>query len=113
MTIIVIIKTDPFSSPRGVEAIRMALGLGSGNNRVEIILLGKAPFLIWEATDELKDVETLEKYLPQLDDPGHPFYLTESFRADNPEFRPTVATRELSPGLIAQKIASGDRFLIF
>lgn len=113
LTILVIIRTNPFESPRGVEAIRMALGLGSGMNRVEIVLMGDAPFLLTEEQDKILDYETLEKYISSFEDSENPFYIEETFLEKHPEFETVYRYQAASKEKIAEKISAGEKFLIF
>ncbi|MHB8481580.1 MAG: hypothetical protein ACYDBV_02405 [Nitrospiria bacterium] len=111
--IIVLIKDDPFLSPRGVEAIRMALGLGSGSNRVDIILMGQAPYLLTEEREKIVDYDTLEKYISNFEDAEQPFFVEETFLKEHPEFDTIYPYEPVSKEKIAEKIAGGDKFLIF
>ena len=111
--IIVIIKDDPFYSPRGVEGVRMALGLGSGLNRVDIILMGLAPYLLTEEREKIVDYDTLEKYISNFEDADQPFFVEETFLKEHPEFDTIYPYEPVSTKKIAEKMADGDRFLIF
>lgn len=113
LTIVVLIRTNPFESPRGVEAIRMALGLGSGVNQVEIILMGDAPFLLSEEPEKILDYETLEKYISSFEDSEKPFYIEETFLKKHPEFETVYPYEAVTKKKIAEKIAAGEKFLIF
>ncbi len=111
--IIVLVKEDPFQSPRAVEAIRMALGLGSGINRVDIILMGQAPYLLTEERDKIADYDTLEKYISNFEDAEQPFFIDETFLKEHPEFDTIYPYEPVSREKIAEKMTQGDRFLIF
>jgi len=65
-SIIVVIHEDPRKTHRAVEALRIALGLGTGDNPLTVVLLDQAPLLLVEDQDDLVDGEILEKYLPSL-----------------------------------------------
>ncbi len=45
-TLAVVVTGDPRQSTAGVEALRIALGLSTGDNSVSIILLGAATRLL-------------------------------------------------------------------
>lgn len=113
LNIVVLIRTNPFESPRGVEALRMALGLGSGTNRVEIILMGESPFLLEEGRENVLESETLEKYLPSFEDSETPFYIEEGFLLNHPDFETPYPYESVSMSKIAEKVASGEKFLFF
>jgi len=65
--IAVVIQEDPRKSHRPVEALRIALGLTSGSHVTTIVLLGEAIRLLGNETDDIRDVEVLEKYLPAIE----------------------------------------------
>jgi sulfur relay (sulfurtransferase) DsrF/TusC family protein len=113
LKILVLIKSNPFVSPRGVEGIRMALGLGSGVNQVEIILTGEAPFLLTEEREQILDYETLEKYISSFEDADQPFYIEEGFLEKHPDFETVYRYEPVTKKIISEKIAVGDKFLIF
>src|SRR5438094_8972693 len=64
--VLVLIQEDPFKSHRAVEALRIALGLGSTNEGkdVTIVLAGRAPHLLSDDTTNIVDAEIVEKDLP-------------------------------------------------
>jgi len=111
--IIILIKTDPFQSPRAVEAVRVALGLGSGENPVDIILMGEAPFLLTEEREKIVDFDTLEKYISNFEDCERPFLVEEAFLKNHPEFDTIYPYTPVSREQIAKKMEEGDRFLVF
>ena len=65
-SIVVVIQEDPLHTHRAVEALRIALGLSTGGNPLSIVLLGEAPLLLADDTDNVVDAEILEKYLPSI-----------------------------------------------
>ncbi|MBH0202989.1 MAG: hypothetical protein HP496_12035 [Nitrospira sp.] len=64
--IAVVIQEDPRKSHRPVEALRIALGLSAGSHNTTVVLLGEAACLLGDETDEILDIEILEKYLPSI-----------------------------------------------
>ena len=63
----VVIAEDPTKTHRPVEALRIALGLCAGEHHTTIVLLGRAPLLLTDDTEDIVDVDILEKYrLPCL-----------------------------------------------
>ena len=50
--ILVLITGDPMKSARPGEAIRMALGLGSGTHTVSVVLRGRAVALLFPEAEE-------------------------------------------------------------
>jgi hypothetical protein len=107
----VVISEDPFVTARPVEALRIALGLCSGDHETTVILLGRAPFLLMENTDEIVDVDILEKYLPSFKHLSVPFIVEPGTAMDSwsDDFSVTIRTSDE----IRQLVRSADRSLIF
>ena len=53
--VVVVIRDDPFKSGRPVEALRIALGLGAGDNEVTVVLLGESVKLLADTEDDVID----------------------------------------------------------
>ena len=64
--IAVVISEDPFLTARPVEALRIALGLCAGDHETTVVLLGLSSRLLMRDTEEIVDVDILEKYLPSF-----------------------------------------------
>ncbi|MGZ8365388.1 MAG: hypothetical protein ACXWWI_02705 [Nitrospira sp.] len=62
----VVIQEDPRKTHRPVEALRIALGLSAGSHLTTVVLLGEAARLLGDETDDILDIEILEKYLPAI-----------------------------------------------
>ena len=111
-SIVVVILEDPRKTHRAVEALRIALGLSTGDNPMTVVLLGQAPLLISKDPEDIVDGEILEKYLPSfkhleipftvLSGTGSQFHLDPGFRVN-----------ELSQEAIQMLIAGSDRTLVF
>ena len=71
--IAVVISEDPFITARPVEALRIALGLCAGDHETTVVLLGRASSLLMEESDEIIDIDVLEKYLPSFKQLSVPF----------------------------------------
>lgn len=111
-SIVVVIQEDPRKSGRAVEALRIALGLGTGDNPMTVVLLGHAPLLLSADTEDIIDVEILEKHLPVFKEFKVPFLLQPGSRS-----RFSLDTdfdiREAADSDIATTIATADRTLVF
>ena len=111
-SVVVVIREDPWKTHRPVEALRIALGLSTGENPMTVVLLDQAPVLISEDLEEIVDGEILEKYLPSFKHLKIPFAVLSGtgshFRLD-PEFR----VSELSEEAIQSLISGSDRTLVF
>jgi len=109
--IAVVISEDPFVTARPVEALRIALGLCSGDHETTVILLGRAPSLLMENTDEIVDVDILEKYLPSFKHLSIPFIVEPGTSMDAWSDDFSVTTRTADE--IRQFIQTVDRSLVF
>jgi len=109
--VVVVISEDPFVTARPVEALRIALGLCAGDHDTTVVLLGRAPFLLMENTEEIVDVDTLEKYLPSCKDLSIPFVVEPGTAMDawSDDFFVTTHT----PDEIRQLVQAADSSLIF
>lgn len=112
--IVVLIAVDPMKDHRAVEALRIALGLGSHNEGadVSIILSGRAPFLLTEDTSDIVDGEILEKHLPVFIEWGTSFFIAGD--ADVPLlYIQGCKTAPISLSDIAATLEFTDRVLVF
>jgi hypothetical protein len=109
--IAVVISEDPLMTARPVEALRIALGLCAGDHLTTVVLLGRASTLLGEDTEDIIDVDVLEKYLPSFKQLGVPFVIaTGATMTTSPEgFCITFRTSDE----IRQIVRSADRSLIF
>jgi hypothetical protein len=111
-SVVVVIRDDPRKTHRPVEALRIALGLSTGENPLTVVLLGQAPLLLGEDVDDIVDGEILEKYLPSLKQLEIPFVVQSgaqlSFSID-PDFKISDAL----PSQISALVAAADRVLVF
>src|SRR2546428_11526447 len=111
---LVVIQTYRTKSHRAVEALRIALGLGSHNEGqdISIILCGRAPHLLAEDTGDIVDAEVLDKHLPVFIDWGTPFFIATD--AETPHrYIPDVVTKPISAAEIPSALESADRVLVF
>jgi hypothetical protein len=75
-SIVFVIRGDPRTSHRPVEALRIALGLAAGEHDITVVLEEETPRLLAKDADDVVDVEILEKYLPSFKQLGIPFVMT-------------------------------------
>jgi hypothetical protein len=110
--IVVLICEDPNISHRASEAIRIALGLSTGPNPLQILLLGNAKYLITEEAYDLPDGEMLEKYLPSIQSLEIPIFVdADSAKIWN--FDSDFSIQELGPGQLEHILVHADRVLAF
>lgn len=112
-SVIVVIREDPRKTHRAVEALRIALGLSTGENPLVVVLLNEAPLLLAEGfEDEIVDGEILEKYLPSFKHLKIPFMVPSGTGTRfnlNSDFHVTESPVED----IHAAIISTDRVLVF
>ena len=109
--IAVVISEDPCVTARPVEALRIALGLCAGSHETTVVLLGRAPLLLMEDTEEIVDVDILEKYLPSFKHLSVPFIVEPGTAMD--AWSDNFSVTALPVDEIRQFVRSVDRSLIF
>ncbi len=109
--IAVVISEDPRVTARPVEALRIALGLCAGDHKTTVVLLGRASALLMEDTEEIIDVDVLEKYLPSFKHLAVPFVVEAGSAIDAWSDDFSVTTRTADE--IRQFVRSADRSLVF
>ena len=109
--IAVVISEDPCVTARPVEALRIALGLCAGDHETTVVLLGRASMLLMEDTEEIIDVDILEKYLPSFKHLSVPFIVEAGTPTDvwSDDFSIMIRTTDE----IREFVRSTDRSLIF
>ena len=109
--IAVVISEDPCVTARPVEALRIALGLCAGDHETTVVLLGRASRLLMTDTEEIMDVDILEKYLPSFKHLSVPFIVEPGTVMDDwsDSFSVTIRTADE----IRQLIKTVDRSLVF
>lgn len=109
--VVVVISEDPCRSARPVEALRIALGLCAGDHETTVILLGPASQLLMEETEDIIDIDILEKYLPSFKGLSVPFLVEPGtpMHTWSDDFSVTARTVDE----IRQVVRSADRSLIF
>lgn len=112
--IALLIAVDPKKSHRAVEALRIALGLGSHNEGKDLtlILSGRAPFLLSEDTSDIVDGEILEKHLPVFLEWGTPFSISTDAELP-PLYVPNCVIKPIPPSEIVSSLEAADRVLVF
>src|SRR5439155_18587575 len=110
----VMIQADPLKSPRAVEALRIALGLGSHNegNDLTIVLGGRAPYLLANDTSNIVDSEILEKHLPVFIEWRTAFRIAPDAEVP-PQWFPNCTIKTTTIQEIADAVHAVDRVLVF
>lgn len=107
----VVIAEDPTKTHRPVEALRIALGLCAGDHDTTVVLLGKAPLLLTDETDDVVDVDILEKYRPSFAQLTVPFIIESDSQVAVHRDEFSVARK--APREIRDLLQSADRTLVF
>lgn len=88
-----VIVSDPRTSHRPAEAIRIAAGVGAWKKvDVDVYLYGEAVRVLGEATEDLVDEEHLTRYLPLLREGGGKLY---THKGDNQELARIAAEHSI------------------
>jgi len=109
--IAVVISEDPRATARPVEALRIALGLYAGDHKMTVVLLGQAPLLLMEDTEDIIDADILEKYLPSFKHLSIPFVVEPGSMVDAVGTDFSVTTLPVDE--IRQLVRSVERSLVF
>jgi sulfur relay (sulfurtransferase) DsrF/TusC family protein len=111
-SVVVVIREDPQKSHRAVEALRIALGLSTGENPLSVVLLGQAPLMISEDPEDIVDGEIMEKYLPSFKHLKISFLVPLETRSQF-NLDPGFDVKELSEEAIRLAISDSSRILVF
>ncbi len=108
-TTLVLIETDPRTSPRPAEGIRIAAGIGVWKKTdVTLVLRGPAGYSLQEYADELVDEDNFTRYLPLVAESPRPIYVENSF-TDLPALAGSAFTYEvIDPARTAELIRTHD-----
>jgi hypothetical protein len=112
--VVVVIAADPRTSHRANEAMRIGLGIISGENEVTFVLRGSGAHLLDADTEDLVDGDDIAKFRATLRSLGVPFHVAAETVPGDPDWNadghPVVpVTRER----IAELIRAGRRVLVF
>lgn len=111
-SVVVAVREDPRKSARPVEALRIALGLATGENPLTVILDGEAACMLANDEDSVLDGDILEKYLPSVRQMEIPLVVPEG-SIKTMDLDTSFNLHEASPKEIRHLIASADRALVF
>ena len=107
-----VIHENPRKTHRAVEALRIALGLGVGDNPLTVVLLDQAPLMLAGGQDDLVDGDILEKYLPSLKQLQIPFVVPLGAHSQF-DLDPGFKIREATTQEIQSLVSTSDRVLVF
>jgi hypothetical protein len=112
--VLVLISLDPRLSPRANEAMRIGLGIVSGENEVVLALCGPGVHLLDGETDDLADGDDIAKFRASLKALGIPFHVEDESRPGDPDWNadghPVIM---VSRAAIVDLVRASRRILIF
>ncbi len=111
-SVVVAIREDPRKSAQPVEALRIALGLATGENPLTVILAEESPRMLTDDEESVIDGDILERYLPSVKQLGIPLVVPQGF-IEALDLDRDFNLREASADEIRRLIASADRVLVF
>ena len=111
-SITVVVRDDPRTSHRPVEALRIALGLAAGEHEITVLLLGQAWLLLSDDTDDIVDVDILEKYLPSFKQLAIPFVVSSTAKIA-PTFQSGFAIKQGDAETVNRLLTTADHTLVF
>ena len=109
---LVLIETDPRTSARPAEGIRIAAGIGAWRKTdVTLLLRGPAGYALQEYADELVDEDNFTHYLPIVVERAQPVYVEDSF-ADLAALEGSPWKYEVIPRRRAERLIHESDYLI-
>jgi hypothetical protein len=112
-TTLVIIETDPRTSARPAEGIRIAAGIGAWK-KTDVTLLLRGPvagYSLQEYADDLIDEDNFTRYLPIVAEAPRPIYLEDTF-TDLPALEHSPWKYEVIPASKTAELIRGHDYLI-
>ena len=105
--VLIVVESDPRTSGRPAEAIRVAAGIGTWR-KVEILLHLRGPAILSLAqySDEWIDEDNFGRYLPILQDLGRPVLVQQGARELAELGEPLIAFEEISDARWAELAAA-------
>ena len=113
MKIIFLIRSSPYESHKPAEAIRIAAGLGTGNNSIKVILSGESVRILSQDEDDLEDIDIIEKFLPIIKDWEIPLYVDKRSLAGIDLKRSPYAYRTVDNEEVSEILAGGHSIFVF
>jgi hypothetical protein len=111
-TLVMLIYADPAKSGLTAEALRMAMGLGTGSRTVQVVLMGPAARVLTPDVDELVDGEAMENHLDVFADFGTAVFVggggEDYDRSDAP-----VEAEPVDAETLARMVAEAHQVMVF
>ena len=110
-TLLVLIYADPEKTGLTAEALRIAMGLGTGRRKLQVVLMGPAAKVLGPDVDDLVDGEMIENHLDVFAEWGTPFHVGGADlgqAADAP-----VDVVPIDDAALARMMAGADHVMVF
>jgi len=109
-----IITSDPRTSPRPAEAVRIAAGVAAWRKvDVTVYLHGAAVLALSEVPDDLADGDNFRRYLPLLNESGGMICAQRGAARLNDLSHSPVSFRETGDDELAELVAKNDYIVRF
>ncbi|MBI5385900.1 MAG: hypothetical protein HZA90_14575 [Verrucomicrobia bacterium] len=111
-SVLFLITSDPRTSARPAEAIRIAAGVGAWKKvDITVCLRGPAVLALGEYVDELVDEDNFVRYLPIIGEWGRPVFVPRGEPLLAGLGEATVAFEEIDEGRLAE-LAAHHHFVL-
>jgi hypothetical protein len=112
--VLVLISVDPRESHRANEAMRIGLGIVSGENEVTFVLTGPAVHLLDADTDDLVDGDDIAKFRANLRALGIAFHVEDGAVPADPDWNADGhPVRTVTVSEVAALVRGSRRVLVF
>tara|TARA_B100001971_G_scaffold213664_1_gene247708 strand:- start:494 stop:838 length:345 start_codon:yes stop_codon:yes gene_type:complete len=111
-SILFLLRSDPSTTHRSIEGLRIALSFLASGQSTDIILLNHTLSLLSKDFNEGSDNDTLEKLLPIFQDMRTPFYV-EKESSIHIDFDPSFSIHPVSHSQISDMIARSSYSMAF
>jgi hypothetical protein len=112
--VLVLISADPRDSHRANEAMRIGLGILSGENDVTFVLAGPAVHLLDGDTDDLVDGDDIAKFRATIRSLGIPFHVEAGARPNDGDWNADGhPVTEVTAAQIADLVRASRRVVVF
>jgi hypothetical protein len=112
--VLVLISADPRESHRANEALRIGLGIVSGENEVVFVLSGAGVHLLDADTDDLVDGDDIARFRASLKALDVSFHVESESRPSDPDWNAANHPVVVQPGsAIVDLLRTSRRALIF
>jgi len=111
--VVVLISSDPRTSHRAFEAMRIGVGIVAGENAVTFVLAGPAAHLLDADTDDLVDGDDIAKFRASLRALGVPFHVEASAIPGDDWNEEGHEVVPVSTDRIAEFVRAARRTLVF